>query len=277
MNWLPPLDYGSLAYLHGLLFFKVGKKNKYYKWPGILGGTTIVFVQGYTALWHHQVPYLYSYLLTIIACWAFRFTILQTFIYMTFILGVQFPFYLSAGVPFEQLLSAGIVSFSVCFLVQTQKSRDLDYFLLSRRLIEEKDERLKVEKEFSEEILKFLPGEISRRIQMLIASEKLSIMEAIDRMMRIKPSYVVALLCDIREFTSMSLQDDSVQEAAIAPNLNHAVDVIEKHAGVPRQIADLLVAFFDQKDHRINLLSSFHSAMEMLIFTTQHNHHLPKN
>lgn len=169
------------------------------------------------------------------------------------------------------IMSALFVTLVLVSIIQGQIKFNCENFLLTKKELESQKRMIELEQEFTNEIFKFLPGEIGRRIKSLVKDRKLNIIDAIEKLMEIRKTNVVPLFCDIRQFTSLSKLHENIQDKVIAPNLSEAVDIVERNSGIPRQVADLIVSFFDDQCIKKNVARAMLSALEMLYFTQELN------
>jgi class 3 adenylate cyclase len=124
--------------------------------------------------------------------------------------------------------------------------------------------------ELNNQVFAFLPRIIAKRIRTQIDIERRSILEAIDEVLRPREKVVVALFSDIRQFTRKSKADGYLREHAM-PNIKESTEIIERFGGVPRLVGDLVFAYFDDDDTRVNLQAALNAAVDLMRMNEQRN------
>ncbi|MBX9767877.1 MAG: hypothetical protein K2X47_11445 [Bdellovibrionales bacterium] len=242
-----------------------------YRVPAIVTFTTFCISQSMTIEWYSKVPYLYSYVYVFIVTWILQLGVGASLAFAASIMFFQWPYNLHSGEAPAMLLSAGFVSLALIAFVRIGMKTEIQLFIAGRREMEAQQKTIELELEFTDQILRFLPKEIVRRIRYLMSDYKMSVLQAVDEVLRLRSARVAALFSDIRGFTRLSREFSDFQQNVVAPNMKESVSIAEKYEGVPRQIADLIVSYFDSEDYELNVVRATLAALEIVDFTQDLN------
>ena len=265
----------SMAGLALLTYYFYGSELarlwSWYRLPAIVALTTFCITQAMTIGWYSKVPYLYSFVYVFIVTWLLQLGVGASLIYAAGVMFFQWPYNLQSGEDKAMLLSAGFVSLALITFVRIGMRTEIQLFITGRREMEAQQKTIEMELEFTDQILRFLPKEIVRRIRFLMSDYKMSVLQAVDEVLRLRSARVAALFSDIRGFTRLSRDFADFQQNVVAPTMKESVTIAEKYEGVPRQIADLIVSYFDSEDYELNVVRATIAALEIVDFTQDLN------
>jgi len=246
-----------------IYFFKPFIETRYVKWPAICAMSAGCITQSFVPLYFSEAPWFYPYLFVFASVLVLGSSPIKSLLFATpIMLTYYFPL-VSAGVPSYQLTSAMVVCMVVIFVVRTSYISDIRNYVLTKERDQYRDEVIELGKEFEDRLKSFIPRVIAERLQNLIDNTKMTVIEATLDVLTPKKKSVACLWSDIRGFTQGSKDLDDFLADSVIPEVKVCSDAVEKYEGIPRKIGDLIFAYFDSVENKLNLVRSLLAAFEL--------------
>lgn len=260
-----------------LLFYSVPRlyNIRGYKIPVMLACAFFTYFQAQTILWYNQVPYLYVFAFIFISTLMIRATVLTSLIYAAALTAMTFETMLQSGQSSAMISSASAVTFMFILFYKSKYNSELNLFIATQKNFEQQKKFIEVNVEFTDQIKAFLPAEISKRLTYYVQESRMSILQAIDEVLRPRNLNVACLWTDIRGFTKGSNDLSGYVSKAMFPNVKISTELVEKYNGIPRKVGDLIFAYYDLRDHQQNVLHATLSATAISQFNAEMNSQLP--
>lgn len=237
-------------------FFEAFASSRFVKWPAFFVCAAACVTQAYVPVYFPEAPWFYPYLFIFTSILVLSTSPLKS---LFFAIPTMFMFFtplVEAGAPAYQLYSATVVSLIVIFGVRASYISEIRNYLLTRERDAFRDEVIDLGKEYESRLKSFIPRVIADRLEHLIENTKLSVLEATLEVLTPKKREVACFWSDIRGFTQGSKDIDKFLVDSVVPEVKACSDAVEDHEGIPRKIGDLIFAYFDGDDQRLNLLRS---------------------
>ena len=105
----------------------------------------------------------------------------------------------------------------------------------------------------------------------------MTILQAIEEVLRPRHREIACLFSDIRGFTRATQgKGDAFLDEGVIPNVRECTYAVERSGGIPRKIGDLLFAYFDQPSPQDNLIRCFKAALDVIQANNEFNESRPK-
>lgn len=248
------LSIAALCFAVTLFYLSPGLyQNRLYRIPTVLLCWVLCYTQAKTALWYEESQYLYAFVFVAVSTSVLRASLLTSLIFATATLASQWTPLIQAGISPLVLYSAGIATFIFVYVSRSTYLDDIRFHLANQRNLEAQKQIIEMNIEFTDRIRAFLPHEISQRLTRRLSENSVSVLDAVDDVLRPEEREVACLFSDIRGYTKGSKQSLAYLEGVI-PNVKKCTAVIERSAGVPRKIGDLIFAYFDDPNAYVNLV-----------------------
>ena len=140
---------------------------------------------------------------------------------------------------------------------------DARLFLSKQRQEEAQSRVVELSEEFADRIKSFIPRVIADRLSTLMEEKRLSVVEASVEALKAKKKEISCLFTDIRGYTQGSKDLDRFIGESVLPEVSASSEVIERFGGIPRKVGDLIFAYFDEDDLRMNVLHSVITGIEV--------------
>ena len=164
----------------------------------------------------------------------------------------------------------------LCF-ARSGYSAELKYFRANQENIENQKRIIELNIEFADRIRAFLPKEISSRLFRYVDVQRMTILQAIEEVLRPRHRDIACLFSDIRGFTRATQGiGDTYLDDGVIPNVKQCTEAVERSGGIPRKIGDLLFAYFDAPDPHANLVRCLKAAMEIIQVNSDFNASRPE-
>ncbi len=239
-------------------------KLKFYRLPFFISCMIMCYLQTKTIHWFSEVPYLYSFVLIFVVAGVSKLNILYSIILTTSLFVLQINLFLALSVNFLMIISAFSVTLICTIFNKYQFNLDLKLFLKNKEFLESERENVEVILSYSDEIKKFLPKEICKRIEYNMNHNSMSILNATEDVLKPIEKEIVCLHTDIRGFTEASKDTLGYLMNGAIPEIQGCVQSIENHSGIPRIIGDLVLAYFDHNSQKENILRAMKSSFEII-------------
>ncbi len=277
---LTPLDHwfrfrfsmAGLAIL-GLLFYSIPKlyNRSGYKIPMLLVVWVFCYTQARVSVWYPEAPYLFAYGFVFIAAMMIRTSALKSAIFAMAIIASQSPSFLEAGVSTHMILSAAVVVIIFIVFSRVNYQDEIQFFIANLEKMDAQKKIIELNLEFTNQIKAFLPREISKRLSDNINMKRMSVIQAIDDVLRPRKSNVACMYSDIRGFTQGTKNLDGYISQGVLPNVKACTEAIEESGGIPRKIGDLIFSYYDHHESRVNLINSLIAAGSVIDINRRFN------
>jgi class 3 adenylate cyclase len=238
---------------------------RYYKLPAMIAGAVFCYFQARVLVWYEGSLYFYAFAFVIVATVALSFSIVQSIAYAALLIGSQWHSYLEANIGTPLLFSATAITLIFIVFARTGYAAEVKYFKANQQNIENQRRIIELNIEFADRIRAFLPKEISSRLFRYVEEKRMTILQAIEEVLRPRQRDIACLFSDIRGFTRATQGKGEVfLDEGVIPNVKQCTYVVEGCGGIPRKIGDLLFAYFDQPDPRDNLARCLKAAIDVI-------------
>jgi class 3 adenylate cyclase len=249
---------------------------KYYKIPAMIAGAIFCYYQARVLVWYEGGLYFYAFAFVIVATVVLRLSIAPSLAYAAALIASQWHSYIDAGIGVPLLFSATAISLIFIILARSGFAAELKYFKANQENIENQRKIIELNIEYTERIRAFLPKEISSRLFRYVEERRMTILQAIEEVLRPRHREIACLFSDIRGFTRATQgRGDVFLDEGVIPNVKECTYAVERSGGIPRKIGDLLFAYFDQPDPQDNLLRCFKAAIDVIQVNTEFNEARP--
>ncbi len=263
---------GYLIYSKEFLIHK-----KYYKVPALIACIIFCYFQTKTIIWYPKVPYLYSFAFILISVMILRLQVLASILFSTFILYLDWPLFIEAGLSPAMMGSASAVMIIFILLLKTKTVSEVKLFLANQRNLESQRRIIETNLEFTSQIKSFLPKEICNRLTYCIQEQRMTVPHSVEVILRPRKQQITCLFSDIRGFTKNVGDLDGYVSQSLLPNLKSSTAAVERFHGIPRKIGDLLLSYYDQDNQPENLVNVVRSAVEISFINKEMNDDLPQD
>jgi class 3 adenylate cyclase len=262
-----------LAWLTAAFYFiPVLYQTKFYKLPAIIAGALFCYFQARVLVWYEGSLYFYAFGFVIVSTVVPKLSVSQSLAYAAMIIAAQWPSYLEAGIETPLLFSATAITLIFVVFARSGHAAELKYFRANQENIENQRRIIELNIEFADRIRAFLPKEISSRLFRYVEERKMTILQAIEEVLRPRRREIACLFSDIRGFTRATQGDaESFLDEGVIPNVKECTYAVERNGGIPRKIGDLLFAYFDQPDASQNLIRCLSAAIEVIRANNEFN------
>ena len=128
-----------------------------------------------------------------------KLSIAQSFAYAGLLLSTQWQSYQEAEVDTPLLYSAAAISLIFVVFARSGHSAELMYFKVNQENIENQKRIIELNIEFADRIRAFLPKEISLRLFRYVEERSMTILQAIEEVLRPRHRDIACLFSDIRD------------------------------------------------------------------------------
>jgi class 3 adenylate cyclase len=191
--------------------------------------------------------------------------------YLAALLLCQWSSYLEAGLDPPLLFSASLIALIFVVLARSPYGAEARYFKASQENIENQRQLIELNIEFTNRLRAFLPKRISQRLFAYIEQRRMTVLQAIEEVLRPKPKVITCLFSDIRGFTKQTQSQSSFVDEGVIPNVRRCTRAVEDHGGIPRKIGDLIFAYFDDPEFETNVRRSLCAAVALVEANAAHN------
>jgi class 3 adenylate cyclase len=278
---LEPIDFwlkfrvsmATLAFATAAFYLVPSLKSiRYYKIPAVIAGFVFCYFQARVLVWYQDTLYFYAFAFVIVATLILRVGVAQSLSYALINIAFQWHSFVEAGL--QPPLLASAIAITLIFIVYARSgyAAELRYFHANQQNIENQRRIIELNIEFSDRIRAFLPKEISLRLGRYIEQQHMTILQAIEEVLRPRRKRIACIYTDIRGFTrSTQGLGEAFLDEGVIPNVRECTHAIERNGGIPRKIGDLVFAYFDQPDARANILQCFGAALDVIDANNQFN------
>jgi class 3 adenylate cyclase len=231
----------------------------------MIAGLAFCYFQARVLVWYEGSLYFYAFGFVIVSTIALRLSVAQSLLYAGLVIACQWASFLEAGIEAPLLFSATAITLIFVVFGRSGYSADLKYYDADQQNIQNQRKIIELNIEFADRIRAFLPREISSRLFHYVEDRKMTILQAIEEVLRPRRRDIACMFSDIRGFTrSTQGLGDAFLDEGVIPNVKECTLAIERNGGIPRKIGDLLFAYFDQTNTQANLIHCFKAALEVI-------------
>jgi class 3 adenylate cyclase len=262
---------GALSLVSLLLTFVPQMQRHFHlRFIFALNAALVCFFQARSMEWSREVPYFWGLLFVGLFSISFRLSLIPSVLIASGLLALQIDSNLAAGVSVPLLVGASFTVVLVVALFAVNVKIQIAAFLTNQEYLLAQQKLVETQKEMSEQIQAFLPRVIKSRLLANIQRRRMTVLQAMDEVLRVRHARIAALFSDIRGYTSHSKNTQYLSKSAI-PNIKSVIRISEDHLGVTRQIGDLVFAYFDEPTMEDNILHSLEAAREIVLMNENHN------
>lgn len=244
-----------------------------YRLPAVIACLIFCYFQGRVVVWYPEAPWLYCFLFVGISTLLLKTSVVLSGLFAGVAISLQWASLIEANIDVPVLASAAAVTVVMILASRTGYSSEIGYFLLSQQNIDSQKRNIELNLEFTDRIKSFIPGEIARRLEQYLGTGKMTVLQAIDEVLRPKKQNVACLFSDIRGYTEASKELDEFIGDLVLPNVKACTSAVDDNGGIPRKIGDLIFAYFDQNSPHHNLLNSVLAALEISSINSEQTSH----
>ncbi|MGI9328720.1 MAG: adenylate/guanylate cyclase domain-containing protein [Pseudomonadales bacterium] len=253
----------TVAMVATLFYLTPWCKKRFYRAPAIIVCLLFCYFQGRVVVWYPEAPWLYCFLFVGICSLLLKASIVISAMFAAVAISLQWASLLEANIAVPVISSAAAVTLILILASRSGYTAEIRYFLLSQQNIASQKKNIEMNIEFTDRIKSFIPGEIAKRLEEHLSSGRMTVLQAIDEVLRPKKQNVACLFSDIRGFTEASKDLDEFIGELVLPNVKACTSAIDENGGVPRKIGDLIFAYFDTKSAHHNLLNAVMAALQI--------------
>lgn len=248
---------------------------RFYKVPMILACATYCYFQTETIIWYSKVPYLYSFAFILISCLLLGTSVLNSLLYCIGLEVLVWSPLMESGQSPSMMFSASVVTALFTTYMKAKYLADIRLFVANQENIESQRKIIEINLEFTNQVKAFLPLEISNRLSYFVRDQRMSVVQAIDEVLRPKTTFIASIFSDIRGFTRGSNDLSGFVSQSLLPNLKSTTQAVELFGGIPRKIGDLLFAYFDGPSSEEIITNALRSAIEISNISRELNQSVP--
>lgn len=256
-------------------FTKFIQESRFYWLPYTLLGFYISYMQSQAMLWDSRVPFVFAIVLPVIMVMVFAFSILPSILFLGLTYVAIFPNMAQAlaadpeGV--RTIISGFNVGITTVAFLRSGFAKDVQTFIRRQELIQERQKVIEGQKELTDQLKGFVPAEIFGRIITLNRRHRLSMVQAMDEVIRPRKKVVACIHSDIRSFTLNSKNLDTYLLDRAIPNIRLMTEIAESRRGISRLVGDLILTYFDQDNPTDSLLLAMECGFEISARNEQFN------
>lgn len=254
---------GGLCIATTAYYFSPLARSKLFKLPAVVTTWVLCYSQALVVTWWDGTPWLYCFVYVIGSIIVIRTSPLISVSLAVLFISSQTPSLLQAGVPLSSIVSTAVVTLIILLVVRTSAMTDIKNFVLNQEYVAAQKQIIELNIEFADRLRAFIPKVIATRIDDYINQHRLSIIQASVEVLKARRTNVACLFSDIRGFTQGSKELDSFVSMSVLPEMKACSDLVEDRNGIPRKVGDLIFAYFDDDDSKLNAIRALMAAMDI--------------
>jgi class 3 adenylate cyclase len=243
-------------------------RSSFYRMPCALTILICCYTQARTIVWYDHSQYLYALIYVVVGTTFLRTTVLASVCYGTIALVLQWPSFVESGTPVSVAIGSAVATLAFIISARATYANDVRLFVESRRFLAAQKRVIEMNIEFSDRIRAFLPKEISTRLGKYLAENRLTVLQAVDRVLAPTPRQIACLFVDLGKLSGQQRHPNV--RADSPPKVETCSRTIEEHGGIPRKVGDLMFAYFDDVSIYSNLVRCLMAALELANGSDQH-------
>ena len=174
---------------------------EYYKIPAMLAGAIFCYYQARVLVWYEGGLVLLRLCLRHRCDSRAEAEHCPKPVYAGALIASQWHSFLEAGIGVPLLFSATAISLIFIVFARSGFAAELKYFKANQENIENQRKIIELNIEFADRIRAFLPKEISSRLFRYVEERRMTILQAIEEVLRPRHREIACLFSDIRGFT----------------------------------------------------------------------------
>jgi class 3 adenylate cyclase len=238
-------------------------ESKLYRAPVYLTCWAIAYGQARSMVWFEDTLYLYAFAFVVLGGVLLRTSLFKSLCFAALALVSQWPSFMATNLSRSLIYSAAAISLVFVYISRSKYQHDIRHFLAVQESIQAQKQVIELTIEFSDRIRALLPREISQRLTFYLSQQGLTVLQAIDEVLRPRKKTICCLYSDIRGFTQGTKDLDRFVGHGVIPNVKQCTSVIESNHGIPRKIGDLIFAYFDDQNNYVNILRSLKAGIDI--------------
>jgi class 3 adenylate cyclase len=251
-------------------------RSSMYRLPVYVAAWALAYAQARSTLWYEDTLYLYAFAFVVLGAVSLRASVLKSLLFAAFVLATQWPSLTQTDISQNLLASAAAVSLIFIYILRSKYKQEIDHFLAVQQNLQAQKQVIELTIDFSDRIRALLPSEISRRLNHHLSREGLTVLQAMDEVLRPRKKQVACLYSDIRGFTQGTKNLDTFVRHGVIPNVKQCTVAIESSHGIPRKVGDLIFAYFDDENIYVNILRSLKAGMDIVSINEAFNRTNPQ-
>ncbi len=228
-------------------------QSRWYKLPAAIMGAVICHFQARVLVWYEESVYFYAFAFVILATIMLRTGVAIGLAYATTLFAVQWSSYIEVELDEPLLYSATVISSLFILMARSTQAAEVKYFSAAQENVANQRRLIELNIEFTSRLRAFLPREISRRLFGYVENQHMTVLQAIEEVLRPRHKDIACLFSDIRGFTKSTQGTSTYVDEGVIPNVRRCAQAIEDHGGIPRKVGDLIFAYFDSSDFQTNV------------------------
>jgi class 3 adenylate cyclase len=255
------LTAGSNFAVLALTFTRVYRDSKFYRLPLLIVTAITINQQAQAMAWRTDVPFFYVPLQAFLGITLMRLSPIVSILLLPLVLAAgKEAFFVRPGQN-HHMVSASIVVAMLLYVVRSRMKTDLRAFVAEQVTLESQKNLIAAQQALVDQLRRFLPREIYRRVQTLATDRGWTALQASDEILRPRSSLAAILHSDIRGFTRLTNGTDFRQIVSRAQQLG--TEAVEKFRGIPRLHGDLIYSYFDLETPVASIVHAIRAAFEL--------------
>lgn len=238
----------------------------WYEHRFLIGCTMLFFTvtQSVSMRYSVKIPVFYTFFLPLVMSSVAGLSALEALIFTVGALASSWFVIPNGAVEPGLYISGCTVCLGFVIVLRSSLRLEIDAFRSDWEKREAEKKVIQVQQELERELRSFLPREILRRIDLMQAKAPGNVRLALDAVLEPRLRKVAVLHSDLRGFTQqVKLGGRFIQEALI-PSLQDYIDIVELKKGIPRQVGDLLFAYFEDEEELSGIEDAIGTAMKVI-------------
>ena len=236
---------------------------RFYRLPAVAALLVYCYSQAEVTVHYPEAPWIYCFLFVGISTLVLKASVLTSSLFAITAVTLQWNALVETGVPIPTLVSAAFVTLILILASRGGYVADIRYFLLNQQNTDSQRRNIELNIEFTDRIKSFIPGEVARRLDAHLGAGNMTVLQAIDEVLRPRKKTIACLFSDIRGYTEASKNLEEFIGELVLPNVKECTSAIDENGGIPRKIGDLIFAYFDGGSPHLNLLNAVKSALRI--------------
>jgi class 3 adenylate cyclase len=246
-------------------------RSSVYRLPVYLAAWAMAYGQARSIVWYEDTLYLYAFAFVVLGAALLRTSVLKSILFGIFVLATQWSSLVQTHVSQPLLFSAAGVSLIFIYILRSKYKQEIVHFLAVQQNLQTQKQVIELTIEFSDRIRALLPSVISKRLTHHLSNGGMTVLQAMDEVLRPRNKQVACLYSDIRGFTQGTKNLDTFVRHGVIPNVKQCTAAVETSGGIPRKIGDLIFAYFDGDNLYVNVLQCLKAGFEIAHVNQQFN------
>ncbi len=254
---------GLLCIALGAYYFTPLASLRFYRIPAFIMTFALCHAQAWVAVWYGKEAWFFFFLFVLFGNLLLRLSPVVSVVWGGAVIAVSVPVLDMGGVSVQEIASGAMAILTISAFVRASAITDVRVFIANQTNEQSQQQMLEMNEEFTERLRSFIPKVIGDRLSNLMEEERLTAVEASVEVLQARRKEVACLFTDIRGFTQGSKNLEGFIEESVLPEVTACSDMIESYNGIPRKVGDLIFAYFDDEDMKLNVLRALASSVEL--------------